>query len=273
MKKLFGILFLSQLFFNSLHSQNTKPCSAPEANQFDFWVGDWELTWNDSLHGTNIVAREMNGCSIHEKFADKKNKFFGESWSMYNPTKKVWQQTWVDNSGSYLVLEGGMKGKDMELSMPQKDKNGNAVIMSMIFYNITANSFDWDWRKSGDNGKTWTSQWKIHYKRRIGFDMSRMKSYYFVMLKKGAKRDQDSITAAKIQDEHIKHLTKMNAEGKMSMAGPMMDDGDLRGICVYNVATKEEVIKLVNEDPAIISGRLIAEIHPWFAASGSCLPE
>lgn len=98
-----------------------------------------------------------------------------------------------------------------------------------------------------------------------------MKTYYLVFLKKGTKRDQDSITSAKIQKGHMAHLNKMYADGKMDLAGPMMGDGDLRGICVYNVGSLEEAKKLVESDPAIISGRLVAEILPWYSQKGAVL--
>lgn len=98
-----------------------------------------------------------------------------------------------------------------------------------------------------------------------------MKQYFFVMLKVGPKRDQDSLTTAKIQEGHMAHLTKMYNEGKMDLAGPMMDAWETKGICVYNVGTMEEVKALVDQDPAIVSGRLIAEIHPWYAGKGSVL--
>ncbi|MBL7887964.1 MAG: hypothetical protein JNL24_00335 [Bacteroidia bacterium] len=98
-----------------------------------------------------------------------------------------------------------------------------------------------------------------------------MKTYYMVFLKKGPNRDQDSATVAKLQEQHIAHLTKMADAGKMDLAGPFMDNGEIRGICVYNVATKEEAEKLANEDPMVKAGRLIVEIHPWYAAKDSKL--
>ncbi|MCC6837493.1 MAG: hypothetical protein IT234_03035 [Bacteroidia bacterium] len=98
-----------------------------------------------------------------------------------------------------------------------------------------------------------------------------MKTYYMVFLKKGPNRDQDSATVVKLQEQHIAHLTKMADAGKMDLAGPFMDKGDIRGICVYNVATKEEAEKLANEDPMVKAGRLIVEIHPWYAAKDSKL--
>lgn len=73
-----------------------------------------------------------------------------------------------------------------------------------------------------------------------------MKTYYLVFLKKGENRTQDSTTVSKLQEQHMAHLTKMADSGKMDICGPLLDDGDLRGICIYNVATKEEAEKLAN---------------------------
>ena len=41
-------------------------CDFPEAHQFDFWIGDWELTWGDSGSGTNRVEHILNSCIIQE---------------------------------------------------------------------------------------------------------------------------------------------------------------------------------------------------------------
>jgi uncharacterized protein len=98
-----------------------------------------------------------------------------------------------------------------------------------------------------------------------------MKQYFMVFLKSGPNRDQDSATAAQIQAGHLKHLDDMYKEGKLDIAGPFGDKGEIRGICVYNVATLEETKKLVEMDPAIKAGRLVAEIHPWWAAKTSTL--
>jgi uncharacterized protein YciI len=98
-----------------------------------------------------------------------------------------------------------------------------------------------------------------------------MKTYYLVFLKKGPNRSQDTATANRLQEQHLAHLTKMYEEGKMDVCGPLLEDGDIRGICIYNVSTKEEAEKLANEDPMIKSGRLIAEIHPFYSAKGATL--
>lgn len=107
--------------------------------------------------------------------------------------------------------------------------------------------------------------------KKKGEEQYEMKQYFMVFLKKGPNRGHDSATAAEIQKGHMAHLDKMAEEGKLDLAGPFMDDGDIRGICVYNVATLKEVEELAAQDPAVKSGRLIVEIHPWYSAKGASL--
>lgn len=145
----------------------TPPCSAPEFSQFDFWVGEWNLTWNDSLHGTNVITKEYGDCVIHEHFNGNPGaKFTGMSVSTYNKRKGKWQQTWVDDQGGYLDFAGGMVGDSMILSREAAGKDGNKFLQRMVWYNIAENSFDWNWEKSTDEGKNWTVNWKIHYERK-----------------------------------------------------------------------------------------------------------
>lgn len=103
-------------------------------------------------------------------------------------------------------------------------------------------------------------------------DEPKLKTYYLVLLKKGPHRDQDSLTARKIMEGHMAHLNKMATDKKMCIAGPVAADMELRGICVYTTDTKEEAQKLANSDPAVVAGRLIAEVIPWMSESGNCLP-
>ena len=102
---------------------------------------------------------------------------------------------------------------------------------------------------------------------------NQIRQYYFVMLIKGNNRIHDSLTAAKIQEGHMANINRLYYEGKLKVAGPFGDDGNWRGIFIFDCATEEEVRKLLDTDPAISAGRLGYEIHPWWtAAAGSFKP-
>jgi hypothetical protein len=169
--RLLSLLLLSCLSFRSLsQTPNQKPCSAPETSQFDFWVGDWELTWSDTLHGTNHVEKLFGNCTVHENFKDPKTNFLGQSWSVYNANYKQWQQTWVDNQGGYISLTGGIVGDSLilttaERTVPASISATGKMTNRMVYYNIKQDSFDWSWEASTNGGKTWKQNWLIHYKR------------------------------------------------------------------------------------------------------------
>ena len=98
-----------------------------------------------------------------------------------------------------------------------------------------------------------------------------MKQYYFVMLTKGARRNEitDTSIINKLQAGHMKNLNRLAELGKIVVAGPFGDDGNWRGIFIFNCPTKQEVEELLKTDPAIAAGRLAYEIHPWWTAKNA----
>jgi uncharacterized protein YciI len=100
-----------------------------------------------------------------------------------------------------------------------------------------------------------------------------IRKYWFVMLLKGSNRTQDSLTSARIQREHIANIDRLYNEGKIKVAGPFGDNGNWRGIFIFDCETREEVEKLLTTDPAISSGRLAYDLRPWYTAPiGSFVP-
>jgi len=97
-----------------------------------------------------------------------------------------------------------------------------------------------------------------------------MKTYQMVFLYKGENRNQDSLEVEKIQAGHMANIQRLADEGKLIVAGPFLDDKDLRGIFIFDSESEVEVKALVETDPAIIAGRLRYEIHPWMTAKGTC---
>lgn len=95
-----------------------------------------------------------------------------------------------------------------------------------------------------------------------------MQQYFMAFLKKGAIRMQNEEESAKLQKQHLAHLKKMYQLGYADISGPFGDDGDIRGITIYNVPTLKMADSLANSDPMVKAGRLVIEVHPWWAAKG-----
>ena len=103
--------------------------------------------------------------------------------------------------------------------------------------------------------------------KQLGADDYGMRSYVMALLKAGPNRNQDSLTAARLQEAHMANINRMAAEGKLILAGPFLDDGELRGIYIFDVASVEEAKALTESDPAIQAGSLVMELHPWYGSA------
>ena len=102
---------------------------------------------------------------------------------------------------------------------------------------------------------------------RLNADDYGMKKYVMAFLKRGPNRNQDSVTAANLQRAHLQNINRMAEEGKLVVAGPFLEDGEFRGIYVFNVETIEEAEALTQTDPAVKAGRLVMELHPWYGSA------
>lgn len=169
MKIIMTIVIVINAITATVSAQNQNPCSDPNSSQFDFWVGEWNLSWLDNegktLTGKNKVNKIMGGCTIEENFSTDDGSFIGKSFSVYNSQKGYWEQTWVDNSGAYMNFTGGMDGDKMILSRTVTGKQGNEITQRMVFYDISNDKFTWDWESSTDGGTNWNLQWRLNYTR------------------------------------------------------------------------------------------------------------
>lgn len=98
-----------------------------------------------------------------------------------------------------------------------------------------------------------------------------MKQYWFVMLKKGPKRDHPPEVAKQLQAGHMGNIQAYAEAGKLQIAGPFLDDGDWRGIFILDVPDRGAAEAMCHDDPAVKAGRLVCEIHPWLSQKGASL--
>ena len=132
-------------------------------NQFDFWLGEWDVTWGEDGKGENQILRIMDDKIIQENFSAP--DLIGMSVSSYDAERKLWCQTWVDNNGSYLDFTGRFENEKMILSRDAIVR-GQACKQRMVWFNIDADHFDWNWERSDDGGQSWRALWEIKYKRK-----------------------------------------------------------------------------------------------------------
>jgi hypothetical protein len=146
------------------------PCSSPEARQFDFWVGQWDLSWGEDGRATNHVQAIMDGCVILERFdGTPAIPLRGMSLSSYNTNHGKWQQTWVDNNGNYFDFAGEFQHGKMILARDAVVE-GKPIKQRMVWYNIAKDELDWNFERSDDGGQSWQILWQIHYRRKKGLD-------------------------------------------------------------------------------------------------------
>ena len=92
------------------------PCSSSQYRQFDFWLGEWKVTDKDGkLLGHNSITSILGGCGLEENWKSANGKSTGTSYNIFDGGRKVWHQTWIDNSGLLLTIEGGIRDGSMVL--------------------------------------------------------------------------------------------------------------------------------------------------------------
>lgn len=150
------------------------PSIAPES-LFDFWVGEWNLSWEDAegntQKGFNRIVKILDEQVIQENFetipaSEDGTVFKGMSLSVYNPRSQQWHQAWADSQGGYYNFTGKVEGDTPMFVTTTTNRKGNEIQLRMVFRDITDEAFVWDWESSANGGETWKLNWQIHYQRK-----------------------------------------------------------------------------------------------------------
>jgi hypothetical protein len=135
--------------------QQAPPCSAPEYRQFDFWLGTWNVETPDgNIAGTNEITRILGGCALREAWTGAGGSR-GTSYNIFDSRTSQWHQTWVDNGGLLLVLDGAFEDGKMVLR-GKKHLGDTLTVMHEISWEPTEdNRVVQRWTMSRDEGATW----------------------------------------------------------------------------------------------------------------------
>lgn len=103
--------------------------------------------------------------------------------------------------------------------------------------------------------------------QKYGADEYGMKVFVMAFLKSGKVKSSSETERNDLQMEHLKNIIRLANEGKLVLAGPFMDNGDIRGIYIFDVKTIEEAQELTSTDPAIKAGVFEMELHLWYGSA------
>jgi hypothetical protein len=131
-------------------------CASASHHQFDFWLGDWDVaTPQGAPAGTNRVERLLEGCALQEKW-EATDGSKGTSLSSYDTLARKWRQTFVDDTGQVLVLEGEFKDGKMVLSGEKAMGRQRGALQRISWQVVNGDKVRQRWDLSQDDGKTWS---------------------------------------------------------------------------------------------------------------------
>lgn len=162
------------LLASTLRAQSpTPPPPAPVNHDFDFWIGEWEVTTPDGKPaGTNRIEAVSGGHGLYENWQGAPppggapgSGGSGKSLNAYNAAKKQWQQFWVGSGGGVLELSGGLVDGRMVLT-GERVLRGQRTLERITWTPNADGTVRQHWERSTDEGKTWTSAFDGLYRRR-----------------------------------------------------------------------------------------------------------
>lgn len=103
--------------------------------------------------------------------------------------------------------------------------------------------------------------------KRLGADERGMREYVMCFLKTGPLKVDDPAKRAELMKGHFGMINRLAEEGKLILAGPFSNGGEVRGIYLFDVKTIEEAQKLTETDPSIKEGYFKVEFIKWYGSA------
>lgn len=157
----------------AVRPQRPAGCTATENRQFDFWLGEWDVSPSGSASGVTVAESSITlhdqGCVIIEYWRPFGGGH-GHSINAYDATDQKWHQTWVDSNGARTEFAGVVDGEGVlrfdVLGAPQAGQAPGRRRMN--FQRIDENTV----RQWGDlapeAGGELVVEWDFTYRRRAG---------------------------------------------------------------------------------------------------------
>ena len=136
-------------------------CRGVEHRQFDFWIGEWEVSAQGKPAGRNTISAEQNGCVLREEWRGASG-LTGTSLNFYDRGDQRWHQVWIDGRGSVLRLSGSAPQPGIMVLESSPDAEGPR---QRIRWTLRVDGVvEQHWEQSSDQGVTWTTAFLGEYK-------------------------------------------------------------------------------------------------------------
>ncbi len=149
------------------------PCRHdPHYRAFDFWIGDWEVRSagapETSPPSENLISLEYDGCVLMEHWKSVSGGT-GSSFNIYDSSRGMWFQTWVDSTGGLHEYHGNPDADGnmiLEGEMPGGPGQPARLPTKLSFFKLGPDQVRQFSQSSIDGGKTWTTNYDLIYTRR-----------------------------------------------------------------------------------------------------------
>ncbi len=123
--------------------------------------------------------------------------------------------------------------------------------------------------KSGHFSVEMHPWWSEEVMKKAILPMKKFETAYLAFLTRGPKwTPERTPETEETQKAHLANINKLAQSGKLVVAGPFGDNGQLRGIFVFKVESLDEAKELAATDPAVKAGRLALDVHAWLVPEG-----
>jgi hypothetical protein len=149
--------------------QRPAGCTSAESRQFDFWLGEWDVSPSQSpvVVAESTITLHDQGCVILENWRPFRNAH-GHSINSYDAAEGRWRQTWADASGTRTEYAGSVDADGvMRLDNLSPSPSGAPrARQRMNFQRVDANAVR-QWGETFDaEQRAWTTTWSFTYRRR-----------------------------------------------------------------------------------------------------------
>ncbi|MDJ0708903.1 MAG: hypothetical protein QNJ14_00865 [Woeseiaceae bacterium] len=141
------------------------PCEADERHQdFDFWIGDWNVYQNGTYAGQNRITSLLGGCLIFEQWESASGSL-GKSFNYFDPSKNHWRQIWIADTGTMIEFTGEARDGGIYYTAETTDPNTGELTHHRFEFTLhSEGGVRQFWAVSNDIEKgEWTTIWDGHY--------------------------------------------------------------------------------------------------------------